>query len=79
MTTKLQKNKQLVIDDMNKQTWLKKDKYGNFLFTDDNTLRYRHKKTAVCKQRKLGNKWITLKTIYYKDMVKNILNDNKQY
>lgn len=77
--TKLQKNKEFVINDMNNQTWLKKDKYGNFLFINDNTLRYHHKKTAVCKQRKLGERWITLKTIYYKDVVANIKNGNSNY
>ena len=79
MTTKLQKNKQFVINDMDKQTWLRKDRFGNYLFIDDETLRYHHKKTAACKQRKIGNKWFTIKTIYYKDMVESIKNDNQQY
>ena len=77
--TKLEKNKQFVIDDMNKMNWLKKDKWGNFLFIDDNTLRYHHKKTAMCKQRKIGKRWVTMKTLYYKDVVKSIKNDNKEY
>ena len=77
--TKLERNKQFVIDDINKMNWLKKDKYGNYLFTNDNTLRYHHKKTAMCKQRKIGKRWVTIKTLYYKDVVKNIKNDNKEY
>ena len=79
MSTKLERNKQFVIEDMNKCTWLNKDKWNNYVFNDDNTLRYHHKKTAVCKQRKIGNRWVTLKTIYYKDVVINIKNDNKEY
>ena len=77
--TKLEKNKQFIIDDMDKQTWLKKDKFGNFLFIDDNTLRYHHKKTVMCKQRKIGKRWITVRTLYYKDIIKSIKNDNKEY
>ena len=77
--TKLEKNKQTVINDMEKQTWLKKDKFNNFLFINDNTLRYHHKKTAMCKQRKIGKRWITMKTLYYKDVIKSIKNDNKEH
>ena len=77
--TKLERNKQFVIDDMDKMNWLKKDKYGNYLFTNDNTLRYHHKKTVMCKQRKISKRWVTMKTLYYKDVVKNIKNDNKEY
>ena len=77
--TKLEKNKQSIINDMENQTWLKKDKWSNFLFINDNTLRYHHKKTAMCKQRKIGNRWVTMKTLYYKDVIKSIKNDNKEY
>ena len=77
--TKLEKNKQFIIDDMDKQTWFKKDKFGNFLFIDDSTLRYHHKKTVMCKQRKIGKRWITVRTLYYKDIIKSIKNDNKEY
>ena len=77
--SKLEKNKQFVIDDMDKMMWLKKDKWGNYLFKDDNTLRYHHKKIAMCKQRKIGNRWVTMKTLYYKDMVKSIKDDTKNY
>lgn len=73
--TKLEKNKQFVLNDMDKQTWLSKDKWGNYKFNDDNTLRYHPKKSVICKQRKIGNRWITMKSIYYKDMVKSIKND----
>ena len=77
--SKLEKNKQAVINDMEKQTWLKKDKWGNFLFIDDNALRYHHKKSVVCKQRKIGKRWVIIKTLYYKDVIKSIKNDNKEY
>jgi len=73
--TKLQKNKEFVINDMDKQNWLVKDKWGNHIFNDDNTLRYHHKKTAVCKQRKIGKRWVTIKTIYYKDRIKSFKDD----
>lgn len=76
--TKLEKNKQFVIDDMDKMTYLKKDNWGNYLFKNDNTLRFHHKKTAMCKQRKIGKRWITLKTLYYKDVIKSIKNEIKR-
>ena len=33
----------------------------------------------MCKQRKIGNRWITMKTLYYKDVIKSIKNDTKNY
>ena len=51
--TKLEKNKQFVINDMDKMIWLKKDKWGNYLFKDDNTLRYHHKKLLCVNKEKL--------------------------
>ena len=73
MVTKLEKNRNKVIEYMKNDDELRVDKYGNFKYIFDNTLRWHHKKTAVCKQRKIGKKWITLSTHYYKDMVKSFL------
>ena len=73
MASKLEKNRNKVIEYMKNDDELKEDKYGNFIYNYDNTLRWHHKKTAACKQRKIGKRWITLSTCYYKDMVKTLL------
>ena len=50
--TKLQKNKEFVLNHMDEQTYCKKDTYGNYIYNDNKLLRWYPKKSVICKQKK---------------------------
>lgn len=66
--TKLEKNKKIVTDDLDNNTEFTKDKWGNYIFNDDNTLRYKPKKSVLRKEKKINKRWIYMWSGYYKDI-----------
>lgn len=73
--TKLEKNRNYVLNDMDKRTYLTKDTYGNYIYNDNKLIRWHPKKSVICKQKKIDKSWYNINSIYYKDMIINIKNN----
>lgn len=70
--TKLEKNKQKIIDDLNINPKLKIDKWGNYHYITNPNIRYHLKKSVMRKEQKINGQWCLISTEYYKDIVKRL-------